>query len=255
MTTNNPQQQLFERFAQEGYDMSIELHENNLNCVNDYNVKHSNKFPYLDICLATALTWTMHAKASPEYFEFILPFFSGNSIPSIKELEQFSLRFGNEKLLFSMLGLRTWKNKIQKYIPDFRSCDTKALKLFQEKSLHILINLIHNSEVQGVGPWLFLGTFKIILAIEQRLWSDSNIDSIILPSGLEVVRGIRKLKSQQSPIVKDFDLGWLMNEEGSLAEGVALDTLIQTVSKSIADLTGSRVLHINSAFYLYGRER
>jgi hypothetical protein len=236
--------------AKQGIDFSEDLRSDNLKVFQRY-LDHCE---YFSIALAIALTWTKHAKYETGFFDFAVNYFDSDDSLDSNEVRKYAFRFGELSLATAMKGLKTFENHIEDIIPDFQNCDAKDLKKLQDKSLQKLHNLGEARKVSGVGPWLFLGPMKIILGTEKRLWGDPNIDSIILPTGLEVNRGIRKLANQDSPLAKGFDLNWIVNEEGTLLEGFSNDTLVQNVLKNIAETANTRVLHINSAFYLYGRE-
>ncbi len=237
------------QFADEGEKFSEEIRENNLEIINSY----INHYSYFNICLAIALTWTKHAKHDFGFFDYAINFFENNELLDAEEIKNYSYRFGHISLGSSMNGLRQFKNSVLSITPDFSICDAKEIKKYQDSSLTILHKLIDDEKVSGVGPWLFLGPLKIIIGTEKRLWDDPNIDAVLLPTGMEVNRGIEKLVKDESPLARDFDPNWLVNEEQSLLEGISNDGLVQGVLQKIATIANTRVLHINSAFYLYGR--
>lgn len=237
-------------FAERGRNFSEELLQGNLEIIDRYQDSHS----YFSIVLAIALTWTKHAKYDFCFFDYAVPFFESENDINLEIVCHFDWRFGEEALVNAMNGLRVFKNEIRNITPDFTNCDSKAIIKCQDRSLHVLESLKNTGRITGVGPWLFLGPFKIIIGSERRFWDDPNIDSVLLPSGIEVNRGIMKLINDGSVLVKDFDPKWIVNEEKSLLEGIGNDRIVQNALQKIADTANTRVLHINSAFYLYGRE-
>jgi hypothetical protein len=239
------------KFAIDGEQFSAELRDENLAFFTELESSHR----YYSIALAIALTWTKHAKYEADFIRYAVGFFDSQDSTDASLVERFALRFGAESLERAMNGLRTFENNLSAVVPDFHTCDVKDIKKFQDKSLQRLYRLIQDSQVSGVGPWLFLGPIKVILGVQDRFWGDPNIDSIILPTGVEVNRGIRKLIANNSLLVKDFDPNWIVNEEGGLMEGFSNDQLIHNVLRKIAEIGETRVLHINSAFYLYGKEK
>lgn len=236
------------RFAADGKIFNEKLHDEN----QEIFMQFRDTFPHYTIALAISLTWTKHAKYNPDFFEYAIPFLESNKEIDPNMVGHFAQRFGETSLRKALLGLRRFREEIEKIVPDFGACDAKAIKKFQNKSLSILDSLKTKRIVSGVGPWLFLGPFKIILGTEKRVWEDPNMDSVILPTGIEVNKGIAKLIKQESVLVKDFDPKWIVNEEQSLLEGFSNDQLVHNALKGIADKANSRVLHINSALYLYG---
>ena len=237
-------------FAEKGYEFNIDLYNENRGFLD----KLISSCSYYSIALAIGLTWTKHAKYEFNFIDYASNYFDDRESLDNDVVSRFAWRFGDESLKNGLRGLKVLKNNVYDYIPDFLTCDSKSIKKFQDMSLHVLQKLKDEELVYGVGPWLFLGPFKIIIGTEQRLWDDPNIDAVLLPTGVEVNRGIRKLIREESLLVRDFDQNWLVNEEGSLMEGITNDQLIQNVLLKIAEQANSRVLHINSAFYLFGRD-
>lgn len=238
------------KWAKDGEAFSEELYDGN---VEFYNLLKS-KYSYFSIANGIALTWTKHAKYEFPFVEMAAAYLDGLRSISLADVDPFRYRFGTESLFTSLQGIRSYKNKIQKIIPDFTICSAKEIKKFQDSSFTRLANMKANEEAYGVGPWLFLGPFKIILGLEKRLWNNPEIDSVILPTGIEVNRGIRRIIKAGYPVSKTFDVNWLENEERTLEEGYTIDTLIQNTLLEIAKIGGTRVIHVNSAFYLYGAE-
>jgi hypothetical protein len=234
--------------ALKGIKFSEELYNNNIDMYDQLNPTYD----YFSIALSIALTWTRHAQYKFEFVKYACSFFIKEVELDNNILKKYHYRFGDEGLAQAMTGLLEYRDAILKIIPDFTSCDSKALKKFQDRSLNILSNLKNSRKAYGVGPWLFLGPMKIIVGMEKRLWNDPGIDAIILPSGIEVQRGITKLIDSGFGLAQSFDRHHLENEEKSLLEGFSIDTLIQNFLAQIAKRADTRVLHINSAFYLLG---
>lgn len=237
-------------WADSGFAFSIELLEANLEMFNLLESSNS----YFSIANAIALTWTKHAKFEKEFIKLAADHFDGYSKFDFEMAEMFKYRFGSESLFNAIDGLSSYINKIRKITPDFKSCSAKDLKKFQDTSFVRLVSMKNKHEAYGVGPWLFLGPFKIILGIERRLWEQPEIDSIILPSGVEVCRGIKKIIKSGYPVCESFEESYLYNEEKSLTEGYTIDTLVHGLLSDIARIGETRCIHINSAFYLYGSE-
>lgn len=180
-------------------------------------------YDYFSIALSIALTWTKHAQYEFDFIKYACSYFAKESELDQVILKRYQYRFGDEGLAVALAGLSEYRQAISEFIPDFTTCDSKALKKFQDKSLSILVNLKNNKKAYGVGPWLFLGPMKIILGTEDRLWKDPGIDAIILPSGMEVRRGITKLIDSGFSLAQTLDRNHLVNEEGSLIEGYTID--------------------------------
>ena len=84
------------------------------------------------------------------------------------------------------------------------------------------------------------------------MWTHDRVDEILMPLGLEVIRGIKKLKRQKYSYSETIEIGSLSEEEGDIAEGLGTVHIVQAMSKQIARDVNSIVLHINSGFWKLG---
>jgi len=241
---------LTKELAVKGKEFSENLHMWNIEVFNKW---HNAGYPYLTILMATNLKWSGHAKNNDEFLDVAIPWFESNDPLDPQIVADYKQYLGGEALQRAMYGLRTLKNNLVNITPDFRTCGTKEILQYQEQALRKAIRLIDTSQMSGVGAWLFLGIFKILLSIETRLWDAPNIDSVCLPSGREVIRGIYRLRSE-APGSSRFDLNWLSDVEPGLKCGYTTEALIHDECKNIAKQNDTIAMHINSALYLYGRK-
>jgi hypothetical protein len=238
----------YKEWAKNGLSFSEDLFNTN----NEHLVENIESASYHSIVLAISLMWTKHAKESKEFVKYAALYFENKFELTSAFLKNHAARFGIDGLEKSMIGLREFKAETKKITPDFRSCSPSELNLYQTKALNRLENYKKKGFANGVGPWLFLGPFKIILGLEKRMWNDATIDVIVMPSGVEVIKGIEKAIKGGYSAFKDFKSEYLNKEERTLLDGVAVDKIIQTYFSKVADTTKTRAIHINSAFYLYG---
>ncbi len=124
----------------------------------------------------------------------------------------------------------------------------------QQRLLSQLNDFRNTGQVTGIGPWLFLGPFKIILGDQQRLWNIQGIDAIVLPTGMEIDRGINRLIDEGYTFMNDFDPHWLEENTNSLLDNYATCSMVHTHIIKIAEIARTSALHINSALYSYGRQ-
>ena len=75
-----------------------------------------------------------------------------------------------------------------------------------------------------------------------------------MPTGLEVDRGIVRLKNERYSFMKDFDLHWLEENTGSLYDNYATCIMVHSHIVKIAKIVKTSALHVNSALYKYGRK-
>jgi len=233
--------------------LAVEGLTRNIQISND-NVAILNKYPnndYLSVVFSIALCWTAHAHNNDGFIDYAVEFFDSDKPISDDECKKHCMRAGYENLAISMYNLRKFKNKL--VVPDFRNCSAKNLVKFQNRSYSILVTNKTNGSITNIGPWLFLGPLKIILSIEQRLWNDPDIDTLILPSGQEVIRGMRTLISN-THLIRSLTPIDLIEIEGDIYSGHARDCMINNELKNIAISGNSRVLHINTAIHMLGDE-
>lgn len=240
---------LYRSLATHGINFSNDLHGWNASKINDWI---SRGYHYLPVMFGVDLMWSGHAKNDDEFLEVFIPWCDTADLLPENVPEDWCLYLGAHNLEIAMYGLRTLKNSIIGHAPNLYTCDAKDLVKFQESSLRIAIKKINAGEIAGVGAWLFLGLFKILLSVEQRLWAEPNIDAVVLPSGREVVRGIRRL-IQVAPSSTQFNEHWLNDSEPTLAGGYATELLIHNECQRIANAVSQPAMHVNSALYVYGR--
>lgn len=209
---------------------------------------------YFAIACAISLCWTGHSKFDDDFIIYASAFIDAKVAKDAKIAQKYSLRFGEEGLDTALTNFRIYLNRVKNIIPDFNICSVQDINILQQRLLGKLSQLRDNGEVVGIGPWLFLGAFKIILEDQKRLWNNEGLDAIIMPTGLEVDRGIVRLKNEGYTFMKDFDLHWLEENTGSLSDNYATCIMVHSHIVKIAKIAKTSALHVNSALYKYGRK-
>ncbi len=246
---NNLQNIIFRKLAIEGESLNNRIHDRHAPLIGHYNATNGNS--YFAVVLGSALQWTHHATDGNDFLDYAIPWFDSNDPLDLNILDNFDGYLGIESLISGMTGLKIFKDAVNAILPDFEHCDAKDIVKCQQQALRHITRLIDNHQISGVGTWLFLGPFKIILTIENKHWADSNIDAIVLPTGREVVKGIMRLLNE-FPQFCNFDRNWLNENEPGLRVGYATEQLIHTECIRIANIANSRAVHINSGLWLYG---
>jgi|GEM_PF-3198182 len=234
--------------SREGYLFSIELHDTNRNYFDTLTDS------YFAIASAIALCWTGHAKYENDFIEYASSFIDGTIVKDITIAPNYCKRFGVDELDNALVNFRAYYRKVKHLMPVFTTCTVQHINRLQQNLLNQLNTLRNAGQVSGIGPWLFLGPFKIILGDQQRLWNIDGIDAIVLPTGMEVDRGINRLKNEGYTFMNDFDPHWLEETTGSLLDNYATCSMVHTHIIKIAELANSSALHINSSLYQYGRK-
>lgn len=209
---------------------------------------------YFAIASAIGLTWTRHARFDEEFITYASDFIDSKVKLDTNMSQNYCFRFGPEQLDNTLINFQQYYSRIKQLVPDFNTCDIHDLSRLQQILLNRLDSLRVNKIIKGIGPWLFTGPFKIILSDQDRFWTQEGINAIILPTGIEVDRGIHRLVRARYSFMNDFDLNWLEQETNSLLESYATYNLVHTFITNIGKISNTPAIHINSALFLYGRD-
>jgi len=234
--------------SKEGESFSISLTTENRPFFN--NLPNS----YYAIASAISLCWTKHAQHNREFIEYASGYIDGTTMRDQSIAATYCGRFGVESLDGALSNYRYYYSRVRNLMPEFNTCSVQEINRLQQRLLGELNNLRNQRLVSGIGPWLFLGPFKIILGDQQRLWNNDGINAIILPTGIEVNRGIDRLVSERYGFMEDFDIHWLEENTGSLLDGYATCSMAHNFMSKIASLAQASILHINSGLWKYGKQ-
>jgi hypothetical protein len=220
------------------------------NSLRDANRVYFRTLPnsYFSIAAAISLTWTKHAQYEEEFISYAAGYIDGVLAFDDSMARRFAYRFGIDQLENALLNYRRYYRNVSTLMPNFYECDAHDITRLQIKLLNRLNALREAGTVSGIGPWLFTGPFKIILSDQERLWNQDGINAIVLPTGMEVNRGIKRYS-----FVRDFDINWLEQDTHSLLENYGTYNMVHTFIANIGKITDTPAIHINSALYLYGR--
>jgi len=242
------EKEIAEYLADNGHTFSKELYDRNHHF---FNTEVEN---YFAVASAISLCWTGHAKYDDDDFINYASKFIAGAIPKDKSIPaNYYKRFGEESLDNALTNFRAYFRRIKHLMPDFNNCSIHDINRLQNRLLSQLNEYRNKGEITGIGPWLFLGSFKIILEDQKRLWDNEGLNTIVLPTGLEVNRGIVRLKNEGFKFMKDFDLQWLEETTGSLLDSYATCNMVHSHVVKIAEIGNTTAIHINSALYKYGR--
>jgi len=246
MTNKAFEESLAQTLAERGEEMNLEISSDHGHLLCAF---HGSD--YFLVAVANAFTWTGHAVKEDAFLKFAVDYLATGDLASLRRAERFSGRFGTEGL---STGLRGWKAIVGQLVAqDFPSCNAQGLCKIQEQCLDIASRLLNQKHISGVGPWLFCAPFKIVAAHRRDLWQSGDLDDLYMPLGLEVVRGVCKLIEHGCTYTQGLDCNMLSEQEGGLVEGMGTVALVQDMSKRVAQIGRTRVLHVNSGLYLYGR--
>lgn len=214
----------------------------------------SSDCSYFSIALAISLTWTKHAKYNEQFVDYAAQFIDGRIQKDENIIQNSQYRFGYETLEIALTSYRMFLRRVRGILPDFHTCSLDEITRLQHNLLSRLHTLRETREVLGIGCWLFLGPFKIILGHQERLWTTSNIDDLVLATGVEVERGLYRLRDNDYSFMRDFDNNWLDQGSRGLLESYGTCIILHDRMKIIAEIANTPAIHVNSALYLYGKK-
>ena len=208
--------------------------------------------PPLAAYCAEALVWTRHARNSNEFLATAGDYITGPNEVLLDAAEGFHGRFGPDRLRRTLQAMRDFCLVLRDGdLPDSPS----TLKRYQDDCMERVATAKSTYSLSGVGPWLFLAPFKMHVTQDEKYWDSSETNQILMPLGIQVERALRMLHADG--IITDAlppdDYGYsetpgdeaFLSAMGHVAEA-------QGVQKSLAELGGSYVPHINSGLYELG---
>lgn len=213
-----------------------------------------SRFPDTDlflIAVSQSLTWTGHAIDKANYFEKALDFLKSGSEVTLTSLSECAGRYGEERLKATIFNWRKLYNNLNPP-PNILKSSLEEIILFQNISYKIACAARRKGNIINIGAWLFCAPFKVIICLRDDLWKIDRIDDILMPLGLEVVRGVKQLIRRRYSYSSLVNEGDLSEEEGDITEGLSTVLIVQNMCKTIAKDAGSNVLNINSGLWEFG---
>ncbi len=234
-----------EIIAENGEAMDKQICMSHADLIADYD-----RIGYFNLAVLASLTWSGHAIFKRSFFRIGNRLLETGDVSQIGKLEKYAGRFGIESL---SRALSSWKQILYNTrMGNMRTGPASYLINCQQNMLAVANRMRQRNELHGIGPWLFCGPFKIILAHRKSLWKDPEVDRLLLPLGLEVVRAAKHLKRQHHLVFRDLESSIIEEEEGDLIEGMGTLVIIQDLCRRMATLQRTRIIHINSGLYLLG---
>jgi hypothetical protein len=234
--------------SEEGFRFNCELRDTYKHFFE--NLRNS----YFSIASALGFCWSGYADNNDEFIQYTTNYLDGKIKRNSEISKKYCFRFGADKLEDALMNYKIYYEHIKHLNFNFKQISLNKLNQLQQILLTRLDALKRGGTVRGIGPWLFLGPFKILLCHQDRLWNNKIIDSIVLPTGSEVDRGIKRLKEEKYTFLDDFDIKYLREGAGSIIDGYGTCAIIHKKMIEIGSFTNTPALHINSALHLYGRK-
>jgi len=209
---------------------------------------------YFAITLAISLTWTKHAKDDVDFVKYASDFIDRKISKDEKFVKSSSFRFGYDGLDIALKNYRILLNKVKSDLIDFNNCSVDELTRLQYRLSNKISFLKRDGIITGIGPWLFLGPFKIIINHQKRLWDKPNLNKIVLATGFEVEKGLKRLKHEKYFFMDDLDKSLQIKRSKTLLDNYANCAILHERIKKIAKIANTSTIHINSGLHLYGKK-
>ncbi|MCM8832538.1 MAG: hypothetical protein NC816_01235 [Candidatus Omnitrophica bacterium] len=206
----------------------------------------------LNISIIHSLIWSGHAIDAPQFYLNSLEYLKRGKESYLEKAIAKSGRFGEESLKHVLKGWFVILENFGDY--DFARIKADRIVQLQEIIWKLTYNLLNENMIRGIGNWLLLAPFKIIVAYRRTLWENKNIDQLRMPLGLEVIRGIHKLMRKKSKYLDGFAGYMFYEQEKNFLEDKTVVEIVHNISRKIAEDYDTRAIHVNSGLYLLGKD-
>lgn len=242
----------------------LKLKESGLSLLQEIKLEISEDLNYwedhnpLAIIMAKALVWSDYANKSDDSFNYLVDFIDANAQVVEAEFEKASGRMGFDNLKKSAQAYRAFLNHIKRLDFSIHTATTKDLLSRNRSWLSWVERMKTEGKLSGFGTWFFSVTFYGIICLREDLWHQSELESVLMPFGVEVNRGLKKAKKAGLPALQAIDENkFRRNEQNpyeiNLNENYSTLLQLQSYINEIAKITGTGVIVINAGLYNLGR--
>lgn len=224
-----------------------EVNEKISETFNKYLQEFSSTNPLILAILESSI-WAGYAKRIDNFFKMGANFLEKGDEGIFLNLNDFIKRYEAGKLKSL---LKSWKKileRIQSNIPP-REYSAKDLVALQRKLPEEILKLAGQKGLPQIGAWMLYCPFGVLAISKNSLWKDPELDNLLIPQGQQVIKGRLFL---QKLGLKNALLELPESYETDLMSGLNTAFLGHEFEKKLADLSQSRVVHINSGLYLLG---
>lgn len=196
--------------------------------------------PLFSVAVAEWLAECFPVKKDEGFYRKILSYMEQDGDQSaIGEYDQVAL-FADAATLWRIILITQDASSIT---DDFSATD---IWFYQEIVLNAAGLLGIRKMPKGIGPWLFLGPFKLLAAWKPEYWGSMESENILYPFGKDEVSAFNFLKMQGVDwLGKEIDR-ILKIEEQNFSTASATITLAQDVQRDLAKAAGTHLIHINA---------
>lgn len=212
----------------------------------------------LSVLMAKALVWAGYANEGDSGFDYLINFIDAKEKVDNQEFIDASERMGAEKLKQSTQSYRRFLNLIKSEGFELDNVNTKNLLSTNRSWLSWVERTKKEGKISGFGAWLFSVLFYEIICLREELWDRQELESVLMPFGLEVNRGLRQAKKVGLPAFQNMDSNQLLKYdkgpyESDLNENYSTLMEAQSYISEVAKLVETGVIVINAGLYNLGR--
>lgn len=132
---------------------------------------------------------------------------------------------------------------------DFSATD---IWLYQEIVLNAAGLLGIRKMPKGIGPWLFLGPFKLLAAWKPEHWGSVEFANLLYPFGAPELAALASFKARGADwLGKNLDR-ILQIAEQNFSTASATLTMAQDIQRDLATSAGSHLIHVNAGLRALG---
>lgn len=158
--------------------------------------------------------WSHHASGDEDFLDHAVEYFRTGGEKPLRRAMKYAGRFGPDNLDSSLRGWRVILDRVPS-IEDIDGIDAKKLHFLQTQMSDIAVGLTEKHVLKGVGAWLLFAPFKIIALYRKDLWQTPELDEVLMPLGIEVVRGFRKVITSDPQFAPGITANMVNDEEES----------------------------------------
>lgn len=202
--------------------------------------------PLFSIAVAAWLAECFALEPEERFFQRVLAYMEENGEPAaLEEYGRVSL-FSEAAMLWRIILITQDASAIT---DEFSATD---IWLYQEIVLNAAGLLGVRRMPKGIGPWLFLGPFKLLAAWKPEHWGSMESENLLYPIGKQELAAFNYFKQRGADwLGRDIERV-LQMEEQNFSTASATLTMAQDIQRGLAKCASTCLIHINAGLRALG---
>ncbi|MFQ5684027.1 MAG: hypothetical protein ACE5HC_12225 [Candidatus Binatia bacterium] len=196
--------------------------------------------PLFNLAVAEWLAECFPVKADQSFYQKISSYLEEEGEPSVLEDNAQVPLFREAATLWRIVLITQDASSIT---DEYSATD---IWLYQEIVLNAAGLLSIKKTPKGIGPWLFLGPFKLLAAWKPEHWGSMEHEHLLYPFAKDEVSALSFFKEREADWLGKNVERILKIEEQNFSTASATIAMAQDVQKELARSAGSHLLHINA---------